>query len=240
MNNEYSKIIVIIPAYNEEASILKVITDIKLIVPYAKIVVIDDGSTDNSAGTALQAGAVVISHPFNLGYGAALQTGYKYALRKGYDIVVQLDGDGQHDPHNIPDVLQPIQDNSADVVIGSRFLGKDVYKIPFLRKTGMRIFSFIASVIMKQPVTDSTSGYQALNRNVFTFYSDRRYPVDFPDADVLIMLKRSGFRIKEVPVTMHGSHKSMHSGLKPLYYIFKMILSILLTVLRKEKNMEEA
>jgi len=234
-------VIIIIPMYNEETNIQTVIYDIKQMVPDAKIVAVDDGSSDRSAEIASQAGAIVISHPFNLGYGAALQTGYKYALKKGYDRVVQLDADGQHDPSYIPDLLNALKDNQADVVLGSRFMGKCAYKIPFMRKIGMRIFSFIASLIMKQPVTDSTSGYQALNRDILQFYINRRYPVDFPDADVLIMLKRSGFRIKEIPVKMYGSsEKSMHSGLKAIYYIFKMFLSIILTLLREEKFTKEA
>ncbi len=229
-------IAIIIPVYNEEANISKLVDNIKLVVPYAQVITIDDGSSDKSAVAASRAGAKVISHPFNLGYGAALQTGYKYALKKGIEAIVQLDGDGQHDPSHIPEFLNIIEKNEADVVIGSRFLSGETYKIPLVRKIGMRLFSIIATVIMKQPITDSTSGYQALNSKVIQFYAGRRYPVDFPDADVLIMLKRSGFRIKEVPVKMYGSMKSMHSGLKPFYYIFKIFLSIFLTMFRKENN----
>jgi glycosyltransferase involved in cell wall biosynthesis len=226
---------VLIPVYNEEDNIQKVIDRIKAVIPEAGIIIVNDGSSDNSAQIALETGAAVISHPFNLGYGAALQTGYKYALRKGFRNLVQIDGDGQHDPSFIPNLLEVLFKNEADVVVGSRFMGDGAYKIPFTRKIGMKLFSFIASAIMNQPITDSTSGYQALNRKVLQFYADTRYPVDFPDADVLIMLKRTGFRVKEVPVTMYGSLKSMHTGLKPLYYIFKLFLSILLTMLRKEK-----
>lgn len=234
-SDELKNTAVLIPVYNEEANIQKVINNIKAVIREARIIIVDDGSSDNSVEIALRAGAVVVNHPFNLGYGATLQTGYKYALRKGFKNVVQIDGDGQHDPSFIPALLKVLENNEADVVVGSRFMGEEVYKIPFARKIGMRLFSFIASAIMKQPITDSTSGYQALNGKVLQFYADKRYPVDFPDADVLIMLKRAGFRIKEVPVKMYGSLKSMHSGFKPLYYIFKIFLSILLTVLREEK-----
>ncbi len=229
-------IAIIIPVFNEEANIANVVDSIKRVLPGVRVITIDDGSSDTSADVASRAGAIVISHPFNLGYGAALQTGYKYVLRNGFDVIVQIDGDGQHDPSHIPDLLKVIENNDADVVIGSRFLGEDLYKIPLVRKIGMRLFSSVASIIMKQTITDSTSGYQALNKKVLQFYAGRRYPVDFPDADVLIMLKRSGFRIKEMPVKMYGSTKSMHSGLKPVYYIFKIVLSILLTMGRKEKN----
>jgi glycosyltransferase involved in cell wall biosynthesis len=230
-----NSVAVLIPVYNEEDNIQKVIDRIKAVIPESGIIIVDDGSSDNSVEIALEADVAVIGHPFNLGYGAALQTGYKYALRKGFENLVQIDGDGQHDPSFIPDLLDVLEKDEADVVVGSRFMSDGVYTIPFARKIGMKLFSFIASAIMKQPITDSTSGYQALNRKVLQFYADARYPVDFPDADVLIMLKRTGFRVKEVPVTMYGSLKSMHSGLKPLYYIFKLFLSILLTMLRKEK-----
>jgi glycosyltransferase involved in cell wall biosynthesis len=235
-----NKSAIIVPMYNEEANIQKVINDIRQVLPEGEIIVVDDGSTDRCADIAAQAGATVIQHPFNLGYGAALQTGYKYTLRNGYDYAVQIDGDGQHDPSYVPALIKTITDDEADVVVGSRFIGQDVYKIPFMRKIGIKVFGFIASIFMQQHVTDSTSGYQAVNRKVLQFYADKRYPVDFPDADVLIMLKRSGFRVKEIPVKMYGSaKKSMHAGLKPVYYIFKMVLSIFLTILRKEKFTRE-
>ncbi len=234
MTTKYDNTLIIIPMYNEELNIKKVVADVKQVAPDARIVAVDDGSTDNCATEAFKEGALVISHAFNLGYGAALQTGYKYALKNGYDCVVQLDGDGQHDASYIPDLLKVLKSNEADVIIGSRFIGKNVYKIAFMRKLGMRMFSSIASILMKQPITDSTSGYQALNMDVLRFYVNERYPADFPDADTLIMLKRSGFRIKEVPVQMYGSAISMHSGIKPVYYIFKMVLSIILTMIRRE------
>lgn len=233
--------IIIIPAYNEEANIQKVINDIKHVVPHARIVAVDDGSTDNTVEVASQAGAIVISHPFNLGYGAALQTGYKYALRKGYDCVVQMDGDGQHDPSYTPRLLEVIEKGEADVSIGSRFMGEGEYRTGFIRRLGMKIFNILTSLVTNTKLTDSTSGYQALSRNILRFYVSNRYPVDFPDADVLIMLHRSGFKIKEVPVRMYSKKngKSMHSGLKPIYYIFKMFLSIILTMLRRERFTKE-
>jgi glycosyltransferase involved in cell wall biosynthesis len=190
----------------------------------------------------MEAGARVISHPFNLGYGSALQTGYKYALKEGYETIVQMDGDGQHDPSFISDLLALIQEDEADIVIGSRFLKRKdgesdpfLYQAPFTRKMGMGLFRTITSFLIHQKVTDSTSGYQAMNRNVLEWVSGEQFPVDYPDADVIIMLHRAGFRIREVPVRMFESQdkKSMHSGWKPLYYVFKMFLSIGVTLLRK-------
>ncbi len=210
-------------------------------LPLAEILIVDDGSRDGTRQKAEAEGAKVVSHPFNLGYGAALQTGYQYALRMGYEATVQLDGDGQHDPSFVADLLAVIQKGEADIAIGSRFLkgetGFDpsVYRAPLTRKWGMQLFRAITSLLIHQQVTDSTSGYQAMNRKALGWVSGDQFPVDYPDADVIIMLRRAGFRIKEVPVRMFESRdkKSMHSGWKPLYYVFKMFLSIGVTLLRK-------
>lgn len=232
----------IIPAYHEEARIASVIRTLREKGPSIDIVVIDDGSKDETRENAMRAGARVISHPFNLGYGAALQTGYKYALKKGYTELVQMDGDGQHDPSFMADLLAVIRRGEADVAIGSRFLkiegigsGLPPYRAPFMRRWGMRLFGTIASVLIKQEVTDPTSGYQAMNRQALEWLSSEKFPWDYPDADVIIMLHRAGFRIREVPVRMYQNQekKSMHSGWKPVYYVFKMFLSILVTLMRK-------
>ena len=234
--------IVLIPAYNEGKRIGQVIEEIKRTLPQIDVLVIDDGSTDDCRQRAMEAGAKVISHPFNLGYGSALQTGYKYVLREGYETIVQMDGDGQHDPSFISDLLAIIQGGEADIAIGSRFLKKEEresyglsYRAPFTRRLGMKLFGTITSFLIRQQVTDSTSGYQALDRKVLEWVSGDKFPVDYPDADVIIMLHRAGFRIKEVPVRMVESQekKSMHSGWKPAYYIFKMFLSIFVTLMRK-------
>ncbi len=232
MNN----ILTVIPAYNEEENISKVIAEIKNYCRQTDIIVINDGSEDETGDLARSAGAVVIDLPYNMGYGAALQTGFKYALRNNYQYVVQIDGDGQHEPADIPRLLGPVFSGEADVVIGSRFLVDNKYKAPFFRKMGMKIFSFLASIITRRKITDPTSGYQALNINGLEFYAGEYYPADFPDADVIIMLHRVGLKVKEMPVVMyqHLSNKSMHAGLKPVYYIFKMFLSIFLTLLRKD------
>jgi len=174
-------------------------------------------------------------HPYNLGYGVGLQTGYIYALENGYQYILQLDADSQHDPSDAQKVLDPVLQGQADLVIGSRFLEKS-YKVPFSRRMGNKYFGFIAYLITGKKFSDCTSGYQAMNADVALLYSTKILPVDYPDSDVLIMLHRSGFRITEVPVLMKPSpsNKSMHSGIfKPLYYIIKMTLSILLVILRK-------
>ena len=226
---------IIIPAYNEAGRIATSIAGIRKF-GNADVVIVNDGSDDDTAGEAKAAGARVIELPFNLGYGAALQTGFKYALDKGYEFAVQMDADGQHDPLSMEALISPVLKDEVDVVIGSRFLDKGNYKAPFVRRMGMYFFGIITSVVTGRRITDPTSGFQALNKKVMEFYASDAYPADYPDADVIIMLYRQGFRFKEVPVIMHNAAKrSMHGGiLKPLYYIFKMMLSIFVTLLRKE------
>jgi glycosyltransferase involved in cell wall biosynthesis len=230
-----NKIVIIIPAYNEEKSIAGVINGIRSVTA-ADILVVDDGGVDQTAAIVRQMGETVVTLPYNMGYGTALQTGFKYALRHGYLYAVQIDADGQHDSGDIPVLLEVVQRGEADVAIGSRFLGDGSYKATVARRAGMFVFGWLASLIVGQKVTDPTSGYQALNVNAIRFYASDYYPVDFPDADVIIMLHRAGLRIKEVPVTMYADSisKSMHAGLKPIYYMFKMFLSIFLTLLRKD------
>ncbi len=238
MNRE----LVIIPAYHEESKIASVIKGIREHLPLAEVLIVDDGSTDETRKVAMEAGATVVSHPFNLGYGAALQTGYKYALKKGYGEIIQMDGDGQHDPSSLAELLSVIRKREADIAIGSRFLlarptgvGQQPYRSPFLRRLGMRFFGTVSSLIIRQKITDSTSGYQAMSRKAIEWVSSDKFPCDYPDADVIIMLHRAGFRIREVPVQMFPSQnkKSMHSGWKPFYYVFKMFLSILVTLMRE-------
>ncbi len=229
MENNGDKVAILIPAFNEAGSIERVVRGIQATKPGVDIVVINDGSADNTAALAEQAGAIVLSLPVNLGYGAALQTGYKYALLNGYDYTVQIDGDGQHDP-NFIDALIGALKNGADVAIGSRFLGKlGQYDNPALRQIGMMFFRFLIYLFIKRRITDPTSGFQAMNRRVVEFFATSlQYPTDFPDADIIILLHYNGFNVQEVPVIMHNSEtgKSMHSGWKPIYYIIKMLLSI--------------
>ncbi len=230
--------IIVIPAFNEEANLASLIGKIRTSVPGIDILVVDDGSGDRTSRVAGMAGAIVVRLPFNLGYGAALQTGFKYALMKRYRYVIQMDADGQHDPGSIGLLLKEIGKGDIDVVIGSRFLDPEGhYKVPWLRKAGISLFSRIASFIIHQKITDPTSGFQALNRDAVRFHASPYYPTDYPDADTIIMLHRAGLRIKEVPVRMYPSvsGKTMHSGLKPVYYMFKMFLSMFVTLLRKGK-----
>jgi glycosyltransferase involved in cell wall biosynthesis len=176
----------------------------------------------------------VLSLPVNSGYGAALQTGYKYAVRQGYDAVAQIDADGQHRAEHLPEMLDCLAPGEIDVVIGSRFLDPEGHYSPSVaRKLGIGLFARMVRLITRQHVTDPTSGLQVMSRRVAEFFCSNVYPADYPDADILILLHRSGFRLKEIPVVMHPSpRKSMHSGHRSLYYVYKMLLSILVTLLR--------
>lgn len=228
------KTLVIIPCLNEEKNIGLVVKQAQKALPQAKILVINDGSKDQTAFLAKKAGAEVVSHPYNLGYGAALQTGYRYALENNFEYVAQMDGDGQHYPEFLPSLLKSVTKGDCDLALGSRFLGKYHYKMQFLRRLGIAVFSKIIQILAHQTITDPTSGFQAMNQKVVKFYTSDIYPSDFPDADVLLMAHKKGFKIKELPVRMHPSDQSkLHSGLKPIYYAFKMFLSIFTTIIRK-------
>lgn len=234
--NTTKEVLLIIPAYNEEQNIGKIITLIRRYNRTVDILVINDGSSDGTARIAEDSGAKVVDIPFNMGYGVALQTGYKYALEGGYQYVIQMDADCQHDPQYINALLAEIKNGGSDIVIGSRFLSGGSYKVPLVRRIGIQLFNIITSVIIRQRISDCTSGYQAINRGVLNFYSSDIYPYDYPDADTLIMAYFGGFKLKEIPVRMfqNESGKSMHGGIKPLYYIFKMFLSIFVIILRNK------
>ncbi len=235
--SQHRACLVVIPAFNEARRIGDVLAQVRQQVPH-HVLVVDDGSSDGTAQEARRAGAIVAVHPVNLGYGAALQTGYRYALRHGYAAVLQLDADGQHDPASIPGLLSALE--VADVVVGSRFLDGCSYRPPLLRRMGMWVFGRIAAALAGRRITDPTSGFQAISREALEFYVHERYPADYPDADVLAMLVRSGLTLAEVPVRMRSAEpgkKSMHAGLlRPLYYVFRMSLALALVPLRNEKR----
>ena len=234
--------LVVIPAYNEAANVAAVVADVRASLPTFDVLVVDDGSADATAAIAHEAGAKVLRLPVNSGYGVALQTGYKYAVRHGYGTVAQMDADGQHKAGFMPALLEQVRAGEADIVIGSRFLdGDGHYQASRARTIGMGIFSSVASRIMRQHVSDPTSGYQVMRIDVARFFCTDVYPADYPDADILILLHRSGFRVAEVGVQMRmPSGKSMHSGHRSLYYVYKMLLSILVTMLRPSAQEERA
>lgn len=232
------KLAIVIPAYNEEESIRSVVNKALLTVPQAVVIVIDDGSTDATFSRVIGCGNTkALRHCFNLGYGAAVQTGVRYAKENGFSIVVMLDADGQHEPEEIPRLLEHLERTSADVVIGSRFSDSNRYQMQAFRRVGTSLFRKIVELSTGLKITDPTSGFQAIGAGAISLYASTAYPVDFPDADVLIMLHRAGLKVAELPVTFHENlrGKSMHSGVAPLYYVFKMCLSIVMSLIRKKE-----
>ncbi|MBN1397660.1 MAG: glycosyltransferase family 2 protein [Bacteroidetes bacterium] len=231
------KILVLIPAHNEEKRVADVIKGVRRFLPAAKILVINDGSKDETVRVSNEAGALVISHPFNLGVGTALQTGYKYAVQNGYKYVIQLDGDGQHPPEFLPAFVSKLNETDADFIIGSRFLNGNESDISILRNAGNMIFGKIVSFLIREKLTDPTSGYRAFKSTTLLFCVQDVYAFDYPDADFLLTLHRSGFRMIEIPIKVlpRTGGKSQHDGLKPVYYTIKMFLSIFITMLRRKR-----
>ncbi|HSN76563.1 MAG TPA: glycosyltransferase family 2 protein [Anaerolineae bacterium] len=231
--------LLILPAHNEASNLPRVIPEARAAAPGYDLVVIDDGSRDATAAVAASLGAEVVTLPVNLGYGGAVQTGFRYAVAHGYDLAVVMDSDGQHDPAGIRLLAEAVLSEQADVAVGSRFRGRMAYHQPWVKRIGMRLFAWTVSRITRREVTDPTSGFQALNRDALRFFAYDNYPVDYPDADTLLVLHYAGFRVVEMPVTMRErlSGMSMHSGWKPFYYVMKMWLAISMVLLREKTHL---
>lgn len=232
-----ARVLVVMPAHNEVESVGRTLAAVRAALPAADLLVVNDASVDATTCAAEAGGARVVELPCNLGYGGAVQTGFKYAVAHGYDVVVQMDADGQHDPASVHDLMAPVLAGECDVAIGSRFLGRAAYPIPGLRRLGMKVFAWIVHYVTRRRFTDPTSGYQALSRRAVEFFARDHYPSDFPDADTIILLVLAGFRVREVPVTMQArtAGVSMHSNLKAFYYVSKMLLSIAMVLLRLKR-----
>ncbi len=219
-------LVVVVPAFNEEATLGQTLQRIRRCALPGEVVVVDDGSSDRTSDVAASAGVRVLRHPFNLGYGAALQTGYKVALEARACAIVQIDADGQHDPRDIGRLVAGILDQSADIVIGSRFLKGHGYQMNRVHRLARRLFCAVARWNGLH-LTDPTSGFQALSPGVArSFCSD--FPTDYPDLDVLLAAHRRGFRIQEVAVQMAASPRpsTLHGGFSSLYYMLRTLLSL--------------
>jgi hypothetical protein len=227
------RILVILPAYQEERSIGGLVRSLRERYPYDALVV-NDGSTDNTGDAARCAGATVLDLPCNLGIGGAVQSGFLYARSRNYDVVVRIDGDGQHEIDDIPKILEPILAGRADAVIGSRFLGETGYRGSIPRIFGIRFFRFLVNVTTGYRVTDPTSGFFAINRRLVAFYSDH-YPSDYPEVDAYILMHRLGARALEVPVRMYdrSEGKSSITAFRAVYYMVKVTLSFLINRIRR-------
>jgi glycosyltransferase involved in cell wall biosynthesis len=239
--SSYAKRLAVVPAYNESATVARVVESIHTRAPEVDVLVIDDGSTDDTCERAQQAGARVLRHPFNLGIGGAVQSGFVYALDNDYDFMVQVDGDGQHDPQEIARLEDAMrEDPTIDMVCGSRFMTKEhAYPAPISRRTGIHLFAFLLSRFVRQRVSDPTSGFRLYNRRAIELFA-RDYPHDYPEVEAVLMLHHHRLRMSEVPVRMFardGGVSSIGAG-KSAYYMMKVLLALFVGLARERPIVE--
>lgn len=237
----FPKTLVIIPALNEADSIAYVIGQVREHAPWADIAVINDGSKDNTGSIAESCGAIVLHMPYNVGIGSAMQGGFLYAERSGYEVTVQNDGDGQHNPAEIPILVRSLLEQNADLMIGSRYIEDRGYVTPWQRRIGIYILAWIVSLVTGTRFTDPTSGFRASSRRAIRLCA-RLYPYDYPEPEAIPMLHRAGLRIREIPVTMNPRYggRSSITPFRSFYYMIKVILAIAIGLLRKAPSLDEA
>lgn len=230
------KVLVIIPCYNEQESIEKVIKNLKEKAPFADYLIVNDCSTDNSEKILRKNNMNYISNPVNLGIGGGVQAGYLYAKENGYDIAVQMDGDGQHDPQYLFDVCKPVMDGQFDMAIGSRFINNEGFQSSFMRRLGINIISFLIRILTGKKVNDVTSGYRACNKELIDFFAEN-YADDYPEPEAIMNCIMNGFTVGEVPVIMverQGGVSSIRS-LKSAYYMIKVCLALVVDRISAKK-----
>jgi glycosyltransferase involved in cell wall biosynthesis len=231
----------VVPAYNESASVGEVVRDLYRSAPGFDVLVVDDGSTDSTAAVAEAAGARVVRHPFNLGIGGSVQTGFTFAQQHDYEYLVQVDGDGQHDPAEIGRLEHSMAEHEVDMVCGSRFLSEDHrYPAPISRRTGIHLFAFLLSRIVRQRVSDPTSGFRLYNRRAIGVFA-RDYPHDYPEVEAILMVHAHRLRMCEVPVRMYtrgGGVSSIQGTGKSTYYMVKVLLALLVGLGRRRASVE--
>jgi glycosyltransferase involved in cell wall biosynthesis len=229
------KLLILIPAYNEEGAVGSVVDEVRAAMPGTPILVVDDCSEDATRHAARQAGADVLPLPYHLGLGGCVQAGYRLAFELGYDYVIRVDGDGQHDPAYIPEMLAALQRENCEMVIGSRFLDGNGEHTGFLRAVGIVFFRAILRPILGRPVKDPTSGFVGVNRTALALFS-RSFPLEYPEIEALVVLQRKRFRFVEVPVRMRNRRagRSTITALRSLYYPVHVLLGVFVNVLKIE------
>lgn len=237
------EVLVIIPAYNEAANIGKVLDELEKpeIKAIADVLVMNDASVDSTNWLVKERGHAVVTHVFNLGYGSAIQLGYKYAIRRGYKYVIQMDADGQHDVCNIPVIYERLRTKDADgrypdIVLGCRFMkGSGAYHVSVAKKIAFVLFRFMIRLAAGQEIADPTTGLQGLSRRAVLYYSQYNHFDDkYPDTNMIMQMILLKFKVVEIPAVMHPRTvgESMHSGLKPIWYMFRMFFSVLAVIFR--------
>ena len=239
-HREDPRCLAIVPAYNEEESIAGVVLELQEYDPDLVVLVVDDGSTDATAGCAKEAGARVLRLPLNLGIGGAVQAGYMYALERGFDIAVQVDGDGQHDARELARLMEPLLAGRADLAIGTRFSGPRSYRAPVARRIGIRMFATLVSLRVRQRMTDTTSGFRAVNRRgIRLFAAD--YPHDYPEVESVVTAARGNLRVCEVPVSMRPrvTGRSSITAFRSFYYVVKVLLALFVGLFPRQPLIED-
>ena len=228
------KRIAIVPAFNEEGAIGGVIEEIRAFDPSFDVLVVDDCSHDATAAVARRHGAVVVTLPFNLGIGGAVQTGFRYAAQHDYGLAARIDGDGQHDPSELSELVDAVVSGRTDICVGSRFAGADGYRSSRSRRIGIRILARTVSLLTHQRVTDTTSGFQVLDRKAIELFA-ADYPHDYPEVEAAVMLHKHRLRMSEVPVRMRErvAGRSSIRGFQTVYDMAKVMLAILIGSLRR-------
>ncbi|HXG33034.1 MAG TPA: glycosyltransferase family 2 protein [Bryobacteraceae bacterium] len=231
-------LLIIVPAFNEEAAIGQVVREIRETAPGVPVVVIDDCSTDGTPRIARQAGAAVLSLPHHLGLGGAVQAGYKLAYELGYQYVIRVDGDGQHDPRDIPRLYETLRSSGRQMVIGSRYLDGDAHRTSLVRLLGTRFFRLVLRPILGKSVRDPTSGFVGVNRAALEVFS-RSFPLEYPEIEALVVLQRRRFDFVEVPCRMRPrlGGRSTITAVKSLYYIVHVLLGVFVNILKLERRL---
>jgi len=227
------RIAVIIPAFNEEGSIGTLVDELNEHVPDLDVILINDGSTDETARLARLRNLCVIDLPCNLGVGDAVQAGFKYAYEKGYDLVIRIDADGQHPPSEIPKLIAAITRHNVDLVVGSRYVENPTYSNTPMRALGIKLLSLFLSVICRTRVTDPTSGFWIINRNLL-YYFAHDYPSEYPEPEAIALMRRHGYTYREIPVAFRPrtSGTSKIYGWGAVYYMLKVGLALAVNRLR--------
>ena len=230
------RILVIIPAYNEEKNIVNVVNSLKSKSPDIDYLIINDCSKDSTEEVIKENGFNYVSLPVNLGIGGGVQTGYKYAVKNNYDIAIQFDGDGQHEAEYIEKLIEPIIQGEADMVIGSRFIENEGFQTSFMRRFGINVLKVLLKICCKQKVTDATSGFRATNKQLTKRFSEI-YAEDYPEPEAIIDAVLSGYKVCEIPVIMHErtEGESSINAFKSVYYMIKVSIAIILCRISKVK-----
>lgn len=240
MNHNFDRnheLLILVPAYNEQESIGEVVKEIRSLFPRLPILVVDDCSTDKTVENARAAGAKVLSLPHHLGLGGAVQAGYKLAYEMGYEFVIRLDGDGQHDPADIPKIYETLKTSGCQMVIGSRFLNGTVSGTGLLRGIGIRFFRVLLRILLGKPVTDPTSGFVGVNRQALEVFT-RSFPLEYPEIEALVVLQRKAFDFKEVPCRVRPrlAGRSSLTLTKSFRYMVHVLLGVFVNILKYESH----